>query len=106
MAHRTTVDIVDLIDEINRLNRVSCVDKQMRAGWNTFLENILEKNNVYAGFSYLTEEQMQAAGHNKSPEIAKQLPGVIRHEDPTKNEFPDDTRRQYHYHRRLPKMKS
>lgn len=96
MAHRTTVHIGVLIDKVNALNLCSTVDKKMRAGWNTFLEGVLMDNNVYAGFGYYNAEQLRLAGNSN------QLPGIIRNEDPTKNEYPDETRRQYYHHRRLP----
>ena len=106
MAHRTTIKINDLIEHVNKLNRESTVDPKVRQGWNSLLEDILHQSNVYAGFGYLTEEQMQAAGHNKPmSSLPKQLPGIIRDEDrPENNQFPDETRRFYYHSSKLPRF--
>jgi len=96
---RTTVSIVDLIEKVNKLNRESTYSREHRIGVNTFLENILHQNKVYAGFGYLTIDKVPKG----------QLPGIVRKETLLQpgehHEFPDDSRIVYFYHRRLPPSK-
>ena len=107
MARRTTADIVDLIEEVNRRNRLSTCDAKIREGWNSLLEHVLQKADMYAGFGHINETQMKQNGHNINKNLPAQLPGVImNYEDGSKNPFPDDTRRFYYFHRKLPHAKS
>jgi hypothetical protein len=92
---RKTVSVRKLIESVNQLNRSTAVSPEMREGWNTLLEQVLSEANAHAGFNYYSAEQLAA-------EKIYQPPGVIiNHEDPSKNQFPDVSRRFYYIHKDL-----
>ena len=86
---RKTVLISDLIIEVNRLNAESTCAPDLRVGWNTFLEDILKKADVYAGFKMLSEGEVPVG-----------FPPGFNIVD-GKYGFPDDSRRRYYWHRHL-----
>jgi hypothetical protein len=51
MARRKTVEIRTLVEKVNRQNANSVCSKDIREGWNCFLEDILMDASVYAGYS-------------------------------------------------------
>lgn len=85
-----TVSIRELVEHVNHLNAESTCDPEVRKGWNTFLEDILNAKKAYAGYGFLPNGEVPP-GH---------LPGIVRRprQDP---EFPDDTRRYYYLHQKL-----
>jgi hypothetical protein len=88
---RRTVKVTRLIEIVNRHNRDSKGDPGIRRGANTLLETVLHESGVYAGFGYLTEQEVPAG----------ELPGIVRGNEIAPNQFPDETRVFYYQHRRL-----
>lgn len=91
MSKRKTVNVVEMIEWTNRRNRESTCSAEIRKGWNTALEEILHLTGNYAGFGYLTVDQVPPG----------QLPGVIRGATPKEVTFPDESRVFYYTHSRL-----
>lgn len=89
---RKTIHIADLVALVNEKNKVSTFEPEVRKGWNIFLEDVLDKADVYAGFGYYTANEVPP-GYD---------PGIVRHEN-GQNEFPDETRVFYYLHRKLRK---
>ncbi len=88
---RKTVDIIRLIEQVNIMNRNSICDRYCRVGWNVMLDDILHRADVYAGFTYLTQDRVPK----------DQLPGVVHGDKPENNEFPDDSRVEWLIHHKL-----
>ena len=86
MAVRKTVRIAKILENVNYRNKHSTCVPGIREGWNTMLEEILMDADAYAGYGYYEKKDV--------PEGCE--PGIIRHDDPTDNEFPDETRRFYY----------
>jgi hypothetical protein len=82
---RKTVDIAKLVDMVNRRNKLSTCSADLRHGWNSLMEEVLGITDTYAGFGYLTAEEV--------PEGCS--PG-IRKSEVFGNEFPDESRRIYY----------
>ena len=93
MSRRKNIAIRDLIDLVNRKNRISFCSPETRAGWNSLLDEVLHKADVYRGFRYLSAHEVPA-GH---------LPGMeeVSADPQARPVFPDDSRRQYHTHPHL-----
>jgi hypothetical protein len=89
MACRTTVKLSDVLTRVNKWNRESMSPRASRDGWNSLLEMLLHDANVYAGFGYLTQDEVPAM----------EEPGIIRGDEG--NVFPDESRRFYYVHRKL-----
>jgi len=91
---RKTVRVVDLVTSANDMLRKSTGSAESRMSVCIFLENILHENGVYAGYNYLTADEIPA-GHN---------PGILVESDGHR-EFDralcDETRRYYHIDRRI-----
>jgi hypothetical protein len=90
-----TIAVKGLIEEVNQMNQCSIVSAEMREGWNNLLEHILVKAKVYAGFNYYTAEQLAKQNVYHPPGV------ILNREDPSKNQFPDTSRRYYHVHKDL-----
>ena len=86
--------ILDTIEDINRTNRYAITtemhSKDWRFGQNAIACRLLHALGCYQGFAYLTASELPSG----------ELPGVImdRSEphDPTKNQFPDESRVVWH----------
>jgi hypothetical protein len=85
MAKRKTIDVLFLLDKVNDRNRLSTCPADIREGWNSLLEEVLHSTGNYAGFGYLSA--------NDVPEGEK--PGISHDGDFTPR-FPDETRRVYY----------
>lgn len=88
---RKTIKIVDLIAVANRVLRYSTNGcKGDRQGVALMIERVLIEADVYAGYGYLTQDQIPPGCE----------PGIVT--DSEGNcEFPDLTRRIYYTHPRL-----
>jgi hypothetical protein len=87
---RRTVSIKAMVETVNARNRLSTCSAEVREGWNSLLEDVLHAGNVYAGFGYLTHDEVPA-GH----------PAGIVHLSDDSIVFPDETRRYYYISRAL-----
>jgi hypothetical protein len=80
------------IDAVNYANRHSLNSRSYRLGQNSLLATLLHHANAYAGFGYLTADQVPVG----------QKPGIIRDESEAKNHnYPDDSRVFYYVHGKL-----
>jgi hypothetical protein len=92
---RRTVRLRDLVAWVNERNRCSTCDPKVREGWNALLDAFLMEAEAYAGFGFLTSDEL--AG-----EARGQPPGIVR--DDTGNNchaFPDETRIKFYLSRGL-----
>tara|TARA_Y100000310_G_scaffold343680_1_gene452441 strand:- start:673 stop:990 length:318 start_codon:yes stop_codon:yes gene_type:complete len=85
MKERKTASVAKVLAIVNRRLRVSTCSSDTRQGMISVLETILCAANVYEGFRYLTEEEMDANG------MAFADPGISK-----SGRISDDSRRQYH----------
>lgn len=89
---RKTIELIELIEFVNKALRESPDISEMRGvrrGMATVLEHTLMKADAYAGYGYLTENQVPQGCD----------PGIVTVGG--KTEFPDVTRRAYYIDRRL-----
>jgi hypothetical protein len=84
---RKTVDVKELVELTNYRNKHSTCEPATRAGWNSFLEEILHATGRYGGFGYYTANDLPAGV----------LPGMVwDSENNRATAFPDETRRYYY----------
>lgn len=90
---RKTLKLIELINEVNERLAHSKTGPEGRYALCMLLEQFLFANNAYAGFQYLTEEQVPK-GHK---------PGIKWTGQPGKSfpYHPDDSRRVYSIHYKL-----
>lgn len=96
MKARKTINVAQLVEMGNQfmLNSADSLRGE-RLGVAHFVESVLHRSNAYAGFGYLTDDDMKRSFSGKTC-------GVIhRYMDDLPNEFPDDSRRRYSLHRKL-----
>lgn len=91
MVRRKTINVRDLINKVNNLNSETTCKPDVRQGWCSLLESVLMDCEVYAGFGYLTQDQVPE-GH---------LPGVVADKVNGDHTFPDESRRVYYIHKSL-----
>ena len=77
------INVGGLIRHVNHLNTMSICSPEMRSGWNALLEDVLYRTGNYAGFTYLTQDDVPT-GHE---------PGIAELDG--KKIFPDETRKRY-----------
>ncbi len=116
MRTRKTANVAEILRSVNmKLARTTC-PPHVRLGMISVLETVLHDAGLYAGFGYLSAEDMERNGHADYP--GGQKPG-IRYEwvnglSATAEEwvnshlsgevtqsFPDDSRRYYYVHRAI-----
>lgn len=87
MGKRKTIEIETLVDHANEQLKHTVMNSDFRQGICGFIERVLLENDRYAGFRYLTHEEVPK-GH---------LPGihVDRNGAPFRAGQTDPTRRQY-----------
>lgn len=93
-SKRKTVSIADLLSEVNRRNKQSTCSADVRDGWNSLLETVLHNANLYEGYGYLSQEEVPPG----------EKPGIDKHcrdGAPTRERFPDESRRHYYVSRIL-----
>ena len=95
MRKRKTIRVTEVVEQVNRWLRVSTCTPEMRKGMIAVLTHILHDTNTYAGFRYLTLDEMpKVDGYYKN----ETLPGIRGTADlPSEERFAntDDTRVQY-----------
>ena len=100
MARHKTIDLVELIQEVNRRNACSICKPTAREGWNSLLETMLMKADVYAGFNNLRASELQGDAIGQPPGIIFDQQAINEGRTPN-HQFPDDSRRVYYVHRSL-----
>ncbi len=92
MAKRKTVRLAELVRWVNAKNAASVTGPEVRRGWNAMLESALMEADVYAGFRYLTGEEVP---YGVDPGIIwlDRGAGVAV--------YPDETRRAYYLDKTL-----
>ena len=83
---KKTFKVSDLKKNVNSMLAGSTCSAGIRDGMATVLGEVLHATGNYAGFGYLTQEQVPTG----------EKPGIIRGEEPNENQFPDDSRRFYY----------
>lgn len=86
MSKRKTIEVKKILEMVNHRNRHSTCSPEIREGWNSLMEEILQANGVYSGFGYLGQEQVPSG----------QLPGMVKEDNGFI--FPDESRRTYYTH--------
>jgi len=82
MAKRKTIKIETIVKDVNFRNRGSYCNKEIRQGWNSFVESLLCATGNYHGFSYIPKDSM----------LVNEDPGI----DDDQNVI-DDSRIQFFY---------
>lgn len=90
MARRNNLTLEEIVEKANNILLRSTCDPKQRQGVCSLTESILSMADNYGGFRYLDATEVPPG----------QLPGIIPGEtngerDNTKNQYPDETRRQY-----------
>lgn len=98
MRKKKNIAVQRLIESVNAQNAGSTCSPEVRAGWNSLLENVLHETGNYRGFSYLNEFEVPKG---QLPGIRLVSPVQWNH-DGSKiiaqavREFPDESRRRYY----------
>jgi hypothetical protein len=89
------VQLRDLVAWVNERNRTSTCEPQVREGWNALLSSFLMDAEGYAGFGFLTAEELAGEARGQPPGIVRDDSGNNRHD------FPDETRIKFYMPRGL-----